>query len=74
MAVIEYSVLGYYPSAISDEKINVGILFHELDSGRRTFYVMKNWECLEKFDNELDISFYLGRREGKIRLMGRDFN
>ena len=58
MAVIEYSVLGYYPSAISGEKINVGILFHELDPGRRTFYVMKNWERLEKFDNELDIPFF----------------
>lgn len=54
---IEFSVMSYHPSIVTDENINVGILFHMLNSGERSFYITKNWKRLESFDDELDIEF-----------------
>ncbi|MEY8460671.1 DUF3037 domain-containing protein [Eggerthellaceae bacterium 24-137] len=67
--VIEFSVLGYYPSIVTDENINVGILFHNIDRNERYFYVTKNWKRLEGFDDELDVEFmkeYLSGMRGEI--------
>lgn len=57
MCKVQFSVLSYYPSVVTNENINVGILFHNLNTDERTFHVMKNWSRLESFDDELDISF-----------------
>lgn len=55
--LVEFSVLGYYPSIVTDENINVGILFHNIDRNERYFYITRNWKRLEGFDDELDIEF-----------------
>lgn len=57
MCKIQFSVLSYFPSVVTNENINVGILFHNLDTDERTFHMMKNWNRLESFDDELDINF-----------------
>ena len=57
MCKVQFSVLSYFPSIVTNENINVGILFHNLDTDDRTFHMMKNWSRLESFDEELDISF-----------------
>lgn len=54
---IQFSVLSYYPSIITNENVNVGIIFHNLDTDERIFHIMKNWSRLESFDDELDINF-----------------
>lgn len=57
MYKIQFSVLSYYPSIMTNENVNVGILFHNLTTDERTFHIMKNWNRLESFDDELDIEF-----------------
>lgn len=57
MYKIQFSVLSYYPSIVTNENINVGILFHNLSTNERKFHILKNWKRLEKFDDELDIDF-----------------
>lgn len=57
MAMIEFSVLSYYPSIITNENINVGVLFHNNDTEQRLFYTMQNWRRLESFDDEVDVPF-----------------
>ena len=57
MCKIQFSVLSYYPSIVTNENINVGVLFHNLSTDERTFRIMKNWKRLESFDDELDIEF-----------------
>ncbi len=57
MCKVQFSVLSYYPSIVTNENVNVGILFHNLTTDERTFHIMKNWNRLESFDDELDIEF-----------------
>lgn len=57
MYKIQFSVLSYYPSIITNENVNVGILFHNLTTDERLFHIMKNWNRLETFDDELDLDF-----------------
>lgn len=57
MFEIDFSVLSYHPSFLTDESINVGILFHCKSTNKRFFKSTHNWTRLEKFDDELDINF-----------------
>ena len=57
MCKVQFSALSYYPSIVTNENVNVGILFHNLATDERTFHIMKNWNRLESFDDELDIEF-----------------
>lgn len=57
MCKVQFSVLSYYPSILTNENVNVGILFHNLATDERIFHIMKNWKRLESFDDELDIEF-----------------
>lgn len=57
MCKIQFSVVSYFPSVITNENINIGILFHNLNTDERTFHIMKNWNRLESFDDELDVVF-----------------
>lgn len=54
---VEFSVLSYHPSLVTDENINVAIAFSVAPSNKREFYITNNWKRLESFDDELDISF-----------------
>lgn len=57
MSTIQFSVLHYYPSFISEECITVGILFHNLDTDERFFEITKNWDRVRNFDDEVNIDF-----------------
>lgn len=52
-----FSILSYYPSFITTESINLGILFHDLKNDIRTLEVTSNWGRVKKFDDELDIDY-----------------
>lgn len=54
---VMFSRLNYYPSFISNDCIEIGILFHELDNDIRKFEVTTNWSRLKSFDDELDIDY-----------------
>ena len=54
---IQFAVLSYYPSIISNENINVGILFFVEETKQKAFYTTQNLRRLSSFDDELDIDF-----------------
>lgn len=58
MEEIKYSILKYYNSAISEECLCVGILFHNITTDQRIFNTIKNFKRLESFDDEINIDFF----------------
>ena len=52
--LLKYSVLRYMPSKLSGEKINLGILFSEENTGYHSFYCTKNFQRIKYFDDELE--------------------
>ena len=52
--LLKYSVLRYLPSKLSGEKINLGILFSEENTGYHSFYCTKNFQRIKYFDDELE--------------------
>lgn len=61
---VEFAVLDYYPSFMSNECITVGILFHCITTGKRYFEKITNYKRLSAFDDELDIEFFKANLEG----------
>ncbi|NFE74986.1 DUF3037 domain-containing protein [Clostridium botulinum] len=59
---ILFSVLRY--KLITNENINIGILFHNLDTDERKLETITKWSRLKNFDDEVDIKFF------KIMLQG----
>lgn len=57
MLTVRFSVLSYYPSFITNENINIGILFYIMDYNRAVFHSIKKWDRVRAFDDELDIDF-----------------
>ena len=53
--ILKYSVLRYSPSTFSGEKINLGIIFYDLQSGYREFKYSKKFSRLATFDDEIDL-------------------
>lgn len=51
-----FSVLKY--KLITNESINIGILFHNLDTDERRFETIKKWSRLKNFDDEINIIFF----------------
>ena len=58
MEKIKYSILKYYNSTISEECLCVGILFHNITTGQKTFNTIKNFIRLAYFDDEIRIDFF----------------
>lgn len=52
---LNYSVLRYSPSAISGEKINLGIILCDEESNYREFYFSKKFSRLSSFDDEINL-------------------
>lgn len=52
-----FSVLSYYPSFITEESINVGLLFHDVSNDIRIFETTTNWNRLKSFDDEVNINY-----------------
>ena len=51
-----FSVLKY--KLITNESINIGILFHNLDTDERRFETITKWSRLKNFDDEINITFF----------------
>lgn len=54
---IEYAALNYYHSPISEECLCIGVLFHNLTTGKRDFKYISNFQRFHSFDDEADIDF-----------------
>ena len=57
MAIVKFSVLSYYPSFLTNENINIGILFELPEENETFFYHTKKWNRVASFDDEIDINF-----------------
>ncbi|MCI6854053.1 MAG: DUF3037 domain-containing protein [Firmicutes bacterium] len=57
MYQIEYAALKYYNNVISDECLYIGMLFHNLTTGKRDFRYISNFKRFQSFDDEADIDF-----------------
>lgn len=57
MPIVRFSVLSYYPSFITEENINIGILFYISNINKAIFCATKNWDRVRAFDDELNINF-----------------
>lgn len=53
--LLKYSVLRYSPSKVAGEKINLGILFCDMESDYKEFKYSKKFSRLSAFDDEIDI-------------------
>lgn len=53
---LKYSVLRYSPSKVAGEKINLGIIFSDMESDYKEFKYSKRFSRLSTFDDEVDIS------------------
>lgn len=51
-----FSVLKY--KLITNETMNIGILFHNLDTDERKLETITKWDRLKKFDDEINIKFF----------------
>lgn len=57
MYQVEYAALKYYNNIISDECLYIGMLFHNLTTGKRDFRYISNFKRFQSFDDEADIDF-----------------
>ncbi|MBC2048188.1 DUF3037 domain-containing protein [Listeria booriae] len=54
---VQYSILRYRPDTYSGESINIGIAYYNLDTEQKDFKLIKNYNRLWAFDDELDPEF-----------------
>lgn len=57
MYQVEYAALKYYNNIISDECLYIGMLFHNITTGKRDFRYISNFKRFQSFDDEADIDF-----------------
>ncbi len=57
MQQISYAALKYYNNVISEECLYIGMLFHNLTTGKREFKYISNFKRFQAFDDEADIEF-----------------
>lgn len=57
MNQIEYSALNYFHSPISDECLCLGVLCHNVTTGKRDFRYISNFRRFQSFDDEADVNF-----------------
>lgn len=53
--ILKYSVLRYSPSKVAGEKINLGIIFYDMESGYKVFKYSRKFSRLSTFDDEIDV-------------------
>jgi hypothetical protein len=57
MQKLGFSLVQYFPSAISDEFINIGVVLVDSDNaGFVDVRFTQNWRCVQSFDPEADIA------------------
>ena len=57
MYKVNYADLKYYNNIISEECLCIGMLFHNLTTGKRDFRSMTNFKRFQSFDDEADVDF-----------------
>lgn len=57
MYKVEYAALKYYNNVISEECLYIGMLFHNLTTGKRDFRYISNFRRFQAFDDEADVDF-----------------
>ncbi len=57
MPNVSFSILSYYPSFMTNENINIGILFYVEENKQVNFCPIRKWDRAKAFDDELDIDF-----------------
>jgi hypothetical protein len=57
MQQVEYAALKYYNNVISEECLYIGMLYHNLTTGKRNFRYISNFSRFHAFDDEADVSF-----------------
>ena len=57
MYKIKYAALKYYNNVISEECLYIGMLFHNLTTGKRDFRYISNFKRFQSFDDEADVDF-----------------
>lgn len=57
LSIVKFSVLSYYPSFITNENINIGILFELPEVKDAFFYYTQKWDRIASFDDELNLNF-----------------
>lgn len=55
--ILQFSVLSYFPSILSEERINIGIAYLDKTNNYTKFTEIKKWARVEHFDDEIDIEF-----------------
>lgn len=57
MYQVEYAALKYYNNIVSEECLYLGMLFHNLNTGKRDFRHISNFKRFQAFDDEADVDF-----------------
>lgn len=57
MYLVEYTILKYYKSAISDECLDIGVVYSNITTGQRNFKYISDFKRFQAFDDEADIDF-----------------
>lgn len=57
MHQVEYAALKYFNNVISEECLYIGMLFHNLTTGKRDFRYISNFKRFQAFDDEADVDF-----------------
>lgn len=75
MEKIEYATLKYYNSCVSEECLNVGMLFNNVTHNYTTFIPIKNFKRLATFDDDINIDFFKSYLQSiKDEVEGNVFN
>lgn len=61
---VEYAALKYYNNVISEECLYIGMVFHNLSTGKRDFKYISNFKRFQSFDDEADVDFVKAFLEG----------
>ena len=57
MHQVEYATLNYYKDVLSEEYLPVGVIFHDLSTGKREFRYISDFKYFQIFDEEADVDF-----------------
>ena len=57
MYQIEFAIFKYYKDIMSDEYMNIGILFHNLNTGKCDFRYISDFKQFQEFDEDADANF-----------------
>lgn len=57
MHQVEFAALKYYNNLVSEECLYIGMLFHNLNTGKCDFKYISNFKRFQLFDDEADVDF-----------------